>query len=107
MIKSKDLKKKSKAPKKKSRPPRESKLTISIVPGKKTIEIDIERQNKITVEREDGRPPKVTGHEYGPIDTLVIDGQEIPNVFPDDTVIFTHHSPGCGYYYFNGKWWYK
>jgi len=55
----------------------------------------------------DGDPRSVEGHDEGPIENLVIDGKSIPNVFPDDTVIFTHHSPRCGYYYFNGRWWYR
>jgi hypothetical protein len=90
----------------KSKTPKESKLTAEFDGIKKKMVIDLEKTQKITIERE-GEQIKVTGHEYGPTEKLVIDGQEIPNVFPDDTVIFTHHSPACGYYYFNRRWWYR
>ncbi|MGA2315239.1 MAG: hypothetical protein ABSG71_02525 [Thermodesulfobacteriota bacterium] len=74
----------------------------------KTKEIQVKIEGKVmAITREDGKPPVVTGHEIGPIEDLVIDGQKIPNVFPDHTLIFTHTNPTCGYYYFNGRWWYR
>jgi hypothetical protein len=73
----------------------------------KKITLTISGKAMIIKRPKDGDPTSVKGHDEGPIQNLVIDGKSIPNVFPDDTVIFTHHSPGCGYYYFNGKWWYR
>ncbi|HMK52249.1 MAG TPA: hypothetical protein VK551_07095 [Thermodesulfobacteriota bacterium] len=73
----------------------------------KRITLTISGKDMIIKRPKDGDPMSVEGHDQGPIENLVIDGKKIPNVFPDDTVIFTHHSPRCGYYYFNGKWWYR
>jgi len=86
---------------------KESKLTSEKPDKIKRMTINIEKKAEMIVEREDGKPPKVTGYDKGEIENLVIDGKPIPNNFPDDTVIFTHHSPGCGYYYFNRMWWYR
>ena len=73
----------------------------------KKITLTISGKNMIIKRPKDAEPTSVEGHDEGPIENLVIDGISIPNVFPDDTVIFTHHSPGCGYYYFNRRWWYR
>ena len=67
---------------------------------KKTKEIKIDVEDKVMkITREEGKDPVVTGGTSG-------QGQLDLNKLPDDTVIFTHTNPTCGYYYFNRKWWY-
>ncbi len=82
---------------------KESKLTTDEMPNKpKKITINVEKKAEMVIEREEGKPPNVKGGK-GPFDTP----PELDlNNLPPDTVIFTHHSPGCGYYYFSHKWWY-
>ncbi len=82
-------------------------LETSTSGNTKRITVTISGKDMIIKRPKDGDPTSVEGHDGGPIRDLVIDGQTIPNVFPDDTVIFIHHSPRCGYYYFNGRWYYK
>ena len=68
----------------------------------KNIKVDVEGQ-AMTITREDGKDPNVTGGTEGPGEL------DLKNLkLPDDTVIFTHTNPTtCGYYYFNGRLWYK
>jgi hypothetical protein len=35
---------------------------------------------------------------------VTLNGKTITNVFPDDVVIFTHSSPGCGYVWTGSGW---
>jgi hypothetical protein len=65
---------------------------------KKVIEIEVEGQ-VMTITREDGKDPDVKNGIPG-LGDLNLDK------LPDDTVIFTHTNPTCGYYYWNGRWWY-
>jgi hypothetical protein len=72
----------------------------------KTITIDLDNKHKITIKRpKKGDPISVEGAER--LDPLQIDGNPIQGIFPDDTVILTHTNPICGYYYWNGKWYYR
>jgi len=63
----------------------------------KTIKVKVENE-VMEITREDGKDPIVKGGTQGTLDL---------NNLPPDTVIFTHTNPTCGYYYFNGKLWYK
>jgi len=71
----------------------------------KTITIDLDNKHKITIKRKKtGDPTKVDGAE-GPFDKPP-PGLDLNNL-PPDTLILTHTNPTCGYYYFNGRWWYR
>jgi hypothetical protein len=65
----------------------------------KKIRVQVEGE-VMEITREDGKDPVVTG---GTEDQDQLD----LNKLPPDTVIFTHTNPTCGYYYFNGRLWYK
>jgi hypothetical protein len=70
----------------------------------KTITIDLDNKHKIIIERKKtGDPTKVDGAE-GPFNKPP--ELDLSNLRPD-TVIFTQTNPTCGYYYFNGRWWYR
>jgi len=70
----------------------------------KSITIDLEDSHKIKIRRlRRGDPDKVEGAE-GPFDKPP--DLDLNNL-PPDTIIFTDTNPKCGYYYFNGKWYYK
>jgi len=65
---------------------------------------DNDTQGKgMTIIRDDTRIIKVTGNTGEPTDKPPIDF----NNPPPDTVIFTHTSPTCGYYYWSGRWYYR
>ena len=64
----------------------------------KTIRVEVEDE-VMEITREDGKDPVVKNGTPG-LDDLNL------NKLPDDTVIFTHTNPTCGYYYWNGRWWY-
>jgi hypothetical protein len=65
---------------------------------KKTKGIRVEVEGQVMeIIREDGKDPIVTGGTPGQLD--------LKNL-PPDTVVFTHTNPTCGWYYWNGKWWY-
>lgn len=67
----------------------------------KTKKIRIEIDGAVMeITREDGKDPVVIGGTPGLGDLDL-------NNLPPDTVIFTHTNPICGYYYFNGKLWYR
>lgn len=63
----------------------------------KKLRVEVEGQ-QMEITREDGKDPVVTGGTEGQLDL---------NNLPDDTVVFTHTNPTCGYYYFNRRWWYR
>lgn len=65
----------------------------------KTIKVKVEDE-VMEITREDGKDPVVKNGKPGLGDLNL-------NKLPPDTVIFTHTNPTCGYYYFNGKWWYR
>ncbi len=64
----------------------------------KKIKVQVENE-VMEITREDGKDPVVKNGTPGSGDLDI-------NKLPDDTVIFTHTNPTCGYYYFNGKLWY-
>ena len=63
----------------------------------KKVQVQVE-DALMEITREDGKDPVVVGGTEGKLD--------LSNL-PDDTVIFTHTNPTCGYYYFNRRWWYR
>jgi hypothetical protein len=71
---------------------------------KKFITIDLEDKHQIKIKRpKRGDPDSVEGAD-GPFDKP----PELDlNNLPPDTVILTHTNPTCGYYYWNGRWWYR
>ncbi len=68
---------------------------------KMVIEIDVET----------GKLLKITGNgctvEKGRLKDgkLKLGGKVVTKV-PDHTLMFTHSSPGCAYYFFGGRWYY-
>jgi len=68
------------------------------------IKVFVEDDTKgMTIIRDDTQVISVDGNTGGPADKPEIDF----NHPPPDTVIYTKTNPKCGYYYFNGKWWYR
>jgi len=71
-------------------------LTINFDLGNnKTHKIKIKRPKK-------GDPTELEGID-GPFKDPGVD----LNNPPEDTMIITHTNPRCGYYYWNGKWYYR
>jgi len=74
----------------------------------KTITVHIEGekdQADMKITREDEKDPKVENGAEGQ-NELDLSHLKLSKL-PDDTVIFTHKNPTCGYYYFNGRLWYR
>lgn len=64
----------------------------------------------ITIDVETGKVEKVTDEKGVPakskkMEEVKLDGMPIAKIH-DHTIIHTHSSPGCCYYYINGKWYY-
>ena len=66
----------------------------------KVIRVLVEKDAVMEITREDGKDPVVKWGTEG-------QGELDLNNLPPDTVIFTHTNPTCGYYYFNGRLWYR
>ena len=72
----------------------------------KEIKVFVEDDNQgMTIVRDAKRVISVVGNTGGPTSTSDL-GIDFNNP-PPDTVIYTKTNPRCGYYYFNGKWYYR
>jgi hypothetical protein len=71
---------------------------------KKIIAIDLEDSHKIKIRRPKKGDPDILDGIDGPFNKPP--DLDLNNL-PPDTIIFTHTNPTCGYYYFNGKWYYR
>ncbi len=86
---------------------------MSICHSKITKKSDAEKETRIVLDdnkemvatRKDGKVTYV-GNE-GWTETDKINGIPLPKGLPKDTIILTHDSPGCGYYWDGYHWIYR
>lgn len=68
--------------------------------GKIVLEIDID-SGRVKVSDGKNRPYKGI-----PLEEFTINGRMVTKATPNHTMLFTHSSPGCVYYFYGGRgWW--